>query len=523
VISRLWDNGDMKPLPPRTRRAPKSTQQQVATPQQDKGGPSTRKPTVALETSGLAWQLQATAQVCTQVRAGQALPAALAHFFSLNPETSTAARGAVQDLAYRTMRWRGTAGAMLAKLADRAPDPVLSELLVVALAQWADPQHPYAEHVLVDQCVAAVRADHRVERAAGFANAILRRALRERDSLMASLATDEEAKWNYPAWWIKTVRREQPLRWQEILAAGNAQAPLTIRVNCRRATLAQVQASMQDAGIRADLLPGFPMALRLSPPRPVTTLPGFADGWWSVQDAAAQLGAPWLDVSGGMRVLDACAAPGGKTAHLLELADLDVLALDHDEQRLARVDENLARLGLVARGQAADATCPEDWWDGVPFDRILADVPCTASGIVRRHPDVRWLRRPEDIAQLATTAARILDALWKTLAPGGKMLVASCSVFKAEGPAQIAAFLKRHPDARIDPETAGVAQQTTDVRPEAGHLLAAMPLADLLAQNVPGPLFPTLNPSPPPHPRDEDAPDHDGFFYARLAKGRGAG
>jgi 16S rRNA (cytosine967-C5)-methyltransferase len=484
-----------------------------------------------------------------QVRAGQALPAALGAFFAEHPDSHASARGAVQDLAYRTMRWRGTAQALLARLSERTPDPALAELLVVALAQWVDPAHPYADHVLVDQCVEAVGADRRTQRAVGFANAVLRRALRERETLIASLEGEEEAFWNYPAWWINALRRELPRRWQEVLAAGNQQPPLTIRVNQRRASVAQVHAMMEAAGIQVLAVSGIPGALRLSPPKPVAALPGFAQGCWSVQDAGAQLAAPWLDVHDGMRVLDACAAPGGKTGHLLEIAQLDLLALDHDAQRLARVDENLARLGLQARTCLADAATPAAWWDGKPFDRILADVPCTASGIVRRHPDVRWLRRPEDIGQLATSAAGMLDALWSVLAVNGKMLIVSCSVFEAEGPAQLASFLERHPDSALD--TADTAQNPDVVSPEQCVVLQTntqhaqqeadafpMTLRAWMAQNQPGPLYPTVaggqcgtetghrNPLEtfiPPQTRTEDDLDHDGFFYARVVKRSTAG
>jgi 16S rRNA (cytosine967-C5)-methyltransferase len=225
---------------------------------------------------------------------------------------------------------------------------------------------------------------------------------------------------------------------------------MTLRVNARRTTAAAYVARLAAAGIDAEAGPG--QVVTLTQAVPVARLPGFADGEVSVQDAAAQRAAELLlavPLPPGSRVLDACAAPGGKTAHLLELADVDVLAIDRDASRLARVDATLARLGLRARTLAADAAVPAAWWDGRPFDAILLDAPCSASGIVRRHPDVRWLRRPSDIAALAATQARLLDALWPLLAPGGRLLFCTCSLFKAEGQEQIDAFLQRRRDAVI--------------------------------------------------------------------------
>ena len=239
-----------------------------------------------------------------------------------------------------------------------------------------------------------------------------------------------------------------PQHWQAILQAANLPAPLTLRVNRRRASREQVLAAFQDAGLAAE--PVGAAGLVVATPRPVVQLPGFAEGWWSVQDAGAQRAAELLAPADGMRVLDACAAPG-KTAHLLELADIDLLALDADAGRLERVGQNLDRLGLGGdrvRLQAADAADLDAWWDGKPFDAVLADVPCTASGIVRRHPDIRWLRRENDLRRTAALQTRILDALWRTVAPGGRLLYVTCSVFPIEGTRQALEFLQRHPEAR---------------------------------------------------------------------------
>ena len=421
----------------------------------------------------LAAQLQTAAAACAAVRHGTALPQALtkaARGLAPGP------RGAVQDIAYRSMRQRGLADALLARLVERAPAEAVRELLVCALAQLVDPEPPYSAHALVDQAVEAAP-----QRAKGFVNAVLRRYLREGERLRAALAGDVVARENFPAWWVELLQRDHSEQWQHILAASQRPGPMTLRVNRRRATREQVLAALADAGLQAHALAGIgawptPDAVVLDTPRAVQALPGFAEGWWSVQDAGAQLAAPLLEIEPGMRVLDACAAPGGKTGHVLECADCEVLALDADTARLARVEENLLRLGLKAEVCAGDAARVDDWWDGREFDRILADVPCTASGIVRRHPDIRWLRRRSDIDQLATTAAAILDALWRVLKPDGTMLFATCSVFVQEGEAQVQHFLARHPDA---------------VRLEA-----------------PGQLLPA----------DTDALDHDGFFYARVAK-----
>jgi 16S rRNA (cytosine967-C5)-methyltransferase len=263
---------------------------------------------------------------------------------------------------------------------------------------------------------------------------------------------------------------------------------MTLRVNARRGSVADYLARLDEHGIQAEATGA--QALRLARPCPVTHLPGFAQGDVSVQDAAAQRAAPLLihGLPPGARVLAACAAPGGKTAHLLELADLDVLALDSDPVRLTRVHETLARLGLSARTLAADAGTPEAWWDGRPFDAILLDAPCSAAGIVRRHPDVRWLRRSTDIAALVATQARLLDALWPLLAPGGRLLYCTCSVFKAEGQGQIDAFLQRRPDAALAVDPAS-----------PGHLL---PLPDNRGER-------------PVHDISAAA---DGFFYALIEK-----
>ena len=428
----------------------------------------------------LAKLLNHTADAVQAVRAGESLNAALAR-------CPAPARPGTQALSFHVLRWLGSAQALRTLLAPKPPAPSVDALLLTALALLWPPSHPpYSEHTLVDQAVAA--ANQRARHSAGFVNAVLRRFLRERDALIAAALRDGQARFNHPAWWVERLQHDWPADWQAILDADNQHPPMTLRVNARRGDAAAYVARLAGHGLAAHVV--GPHAVMLARPCPVTQLPGFADGDVSVQDAAAQRAAPLLIGSGlpGARVLDACAAPGGKTAHLLELADLDVLALDSDPARLTRVHDTLARLGLKAQTVAADAGTPGAWWDGQPFDAILLDAPCSASGIVRRHPDVRWLRRSTDIAALAALQARLLDALWPLLKPGGRLLYCTCSVFKAEGQNQIDAFLQRQADARPAPGPAS-----------PGHLL---PLPD----NGSG---------LPPHDFSAAA---DGFFYALMAK-----
>ena len=361
----------------------------------------------------------------------------------------TEARPGTQALSFHALRWLGSAEVVRQSLAARTPPPEVDALLLGALALlWPASAPPYPDHVLVDQAVTAAR--RHTPAGAAFVNAVLRRFVRERDALVAAALAQPLARWNHPTWWLDRLRLDWPDEWQAIAEADNQHPPMTLRVNARRSSAAAYIEQLARAGIAADVCGG--QAVTLRDPVPVTRLPGFAEGDVSVQDAAAQRAAQLLvaaPLAAGARVLDACAAPGGKTAHLLELADLDVLAIDRDATRLARVDQTLARLGLQARTLVADAAEPAGWWDGRPFEAILLDAPCSASGIVRRHPDVRWLRRASDIAALAATQARLLDALWPTLAPGGRLLYCTCSLFKGEGQAQIDAFLQRQPKAFI--------------------------------------------------------------------------
>lgn len=403
----------------------------------------------SLKADSLAYSLIGAASAIAQVKTGTNLPQALAQVWARQPDATPQARGAMQDIAYRAMRQLGQSEALTSLMAPKAPEPLVAALLACALALMSAPDEtpPYEEFTVVDQTVTAAAAHPDTARAKGMINAVLRRFLRERQALLATALLQPVARWNYPQWWIDAVKTAWPQQWQEILARGNTAPPLTLRVNARRQTVEQYLARLDAAGIAADRI--GPYAVRLAKPVGVHLIPGFADGEVSVQDAGAQLAAPLLDVRPGMRVLDACAAPGGKTCHILELADADVTALDADPKRLARVGENLDRLQLGATLKPAEAQ-QRDWWDGQLYDRILADVPCTASGIVRRHPDIRWLRRKADTLQLATLSGKILDNLWQMLAPGGKLLFVTCSLWPQESEAQAAAFAVRNQAVRLD-------------------------------------------------------------------------
>ncbi len=394
----------------------------------------------------LALAFSGAASALVLVEEGMALPRALAQVFESH-RASPQTRGAIQDLSYRSMRNWGAAQQCLAALMPQPPQQAkLKTLLCCALTLLSDAKPIYATHTIVDQAVSAASEDRELAKAKGVVNAVLRRFLRERESLLKDLSRHLSSHWNYPDWWIKQSRRDWPHDWENILAAGNQPPPLTLRVNRRKiSTQAYLQLLQEQA---MDATQVGPHAIRIQQALPVARIPGFLEGLISVQDAAAQLAAPLLDIADGMRVLDACAAPGGKTGHLLECADIQLLALDHDANRLHRIQENLTRLQLQAQLLAGDAS-NQLWWDGQPFDRILADVPCTASGIVRRHPDIRWLRRPEDSRQLARLSARILDNLWQMLKPEGKLLFVTCSLWPEESAHQAQSFEEKHGAIRL--------------------------------------------------------------------------
>ncbi len=353
-------------------------------------------------------------------------------------------RGAVMDMVYGTLRRFGRGDALVDMLAHRGtPDPAIRALLLCALNAMESGN--YAEHVTVDQAVSACVELHKPA-AKNFVNALLRSFLRQRSALSSRIERDPVATRMHPAWWIDALRNTYPHDWESILEAGNQHPPMGLRVNRRRTSPEDYAAKLEKQAMQAKRV--GESAFLLAQPVPVDRLPGFAQGEVSVQDPGAQRAAEYLDLHDGQRVLDACAAPGGKTGHILEYAEVDLLALDSAPARCERVRQNLARLGLTANVSAADCVRPEEWWDGRPFDRVLADVPCTASGIVRRNPDIKWLRRSGDPSRFATEQGRMLDALWRVLASGGKLLYATCSVFPEENAAVAEAFCARQPAAR---------------------------------------------------------------------------
>jgi 16S rRNA (cytosine967-C5)-methyltransferase len=404
--------------------------------------------------SVLAAELADAARIVARVAGGGSL-------------ATLSARGALIDFTHGTLRRYGRVQAIVRELSRRGPPETLVQALLWC-ALYALESRRYAEYTVVDQAVAACRILERWN-AKGYVNAVLRGYLRERGSLETRIQADAEARYQHPRWWIEHLQHAYPSMWEQILDAGNAHPPMCLRVNPRRT-------SVEDYAKRVNARHLGAQALLLDEPMPIERLPGFETGEVSVQDAGAQRAAPLLELGAGMRALDACAAPGGKSGHILELADVALTALDVDAARCERLERNLARLGVSARVVHADCTRPAEWWDGKPFDRILADVPCTASGIVRRHPDIKWLRRAADIPAFAVRQGAILDALWQVLSPGGKLLYATCSVFPQENDAVMEAFLARAARAR------------------------RVPLADAGA------------------PQGLPDPERDGFYYALIEK-----
>lgn len=408
-----------------------------------------------------------------------ALPAALALFTNVTPQQ----RGAAADLSYGTLRFYGETNAYLTQLLEKPlPDDRIYALLLVAIYQLL---HDKADaFTVVNQAVQAVsqlKKPAPKSWAKGLVNAILRNLLRQKEQIDSALMTSEVATYSYPQWWINKLKTQYPSHWQAILATGNQHPPMTLRVNTQKISTEDYLQLLARQGIEAGHVGG--QAVVLVKPIAVEKIPGFSEGIVSVQDYGAQLAASLLDAQPGMRVLDACCAPGGKTGHILELAEVKLTAIDSDAARLERVQSNLNRLQLSARLLVGDAAS-SNWYDGQPFDRILADVPCTASGIVRRHVDIKWLRRESDVASFMAQQAKILPSLWQMLAKGGQLLYATCSVFVEENQAQVEQFLQHHSDAKQ----------------------LALP-ANLLPQGVTQVLG-QLTPSTA----------HDGFFYALLQK-----
>jgi 16S rRNA (cytosine967-C5)-methyltransferase len=423
------------------------------------------------------------ARTVGRVLSGRSLDAELRATRARAAALAASERAALQDITFGTLRFLGQIDAALDALLDRPlENERLRNLLRIALFQLIHTRA--APHAVVDHAVRSADALGHA-RARGLVNAVLRAFLRAREATLTAAARTEAGRYSHPQWWIDKLKRQYPHDYASILESANAHPPLTLRVNERRVALEDYRRMLDDAGLAHEHVEGS--ALRLARAVPVERIPGFGEGLASVQDASAQRAAVFLDLRDGQRVLDACAAPGGKTAHILERAHVDVTAVDHDAARLERIQSNLARLGLTARVVCGDARTPELWWDGHPFARVLLDVPCSASGVVRRHPDVKWLRREQDVAAFAQRQRELMEALWQLLETDGKLLYATCSVFHEENEEQIARFLERHHDAR--------------------RLI-----------------LPGLN-SNPQVPAGQILPDatHDGFFYALLEKVRASG
>jgi len=387
------------------------------------------------------------ADAVSAVLAGRSLSATLESLVTRYPQLNANERATIWDLVHGTLRQLGLLRAVMRKLL-RKPirEQGLEALLAVALYQLEFTRT--AAYAVVDQAVSAC-ASMGWPWAKAMVNAVLRRFQRERESVLSAARGDDLGRYSYPHWWIQKVRSTYPLDWPQILDGGNCQPAMSLRVNVRRSSRAEYLERLSAADLRAHACGEEGVLLERA--MPVSRLPGFVDGCVSVQDAGAQLAAQFLDLAPGQRVLDACAAPGGKTAHILERCDVQLLAIDNDTRRLARISENLIRLGLNAQVRCADAGAPATWWDGQAFDRVLADVPCTASGVVRRHPDIKWLRRAADVRVLAEQSSQLLDALWRVVVPGGKLLFVTCSIFREENRVQVDDFVTRHADARMAP------------------------------------------------------------------------
>lgn len=426
-----------------------------------------------IKTQGLA------AAAAAKVLAGSSLTAVLQGVWHSHTDLSAQQRGAIQDLSYGVLRFYGQLDVLLGLLLKKPlKDQNLRCLLLVGLYQLE--YSKTAPHAVVDNAVSVSRAFGRGKSARGvqgLVNAVLRNFIRNRSTLLARVAESEVGQYSHPQWWIDKLRAQYPQDYKTVLDNSNKRPPMTLRVNRRKAMITEYQNLLTQSGM--DARPSGNDALELRQPVAVDRLPGFAEGLVSVQDAGAQMAARLLDVQNHMRVLDACAAPGGKSAHLLELADIELTAVDNDIARVARITQNFTRLGLkVSHIIHGDASQPAEWWDGKLFDRILADVPCSASGVTRRHPDIKWLRRESDLFQFVAKQREILDALWQILARDGKLLYATCSVFTEENELQVKNFLRYHSDARL------------------------VPISGIEA--IDGQLLPNSH--------------HDGFFYALLHK-----
>ncbi len=392
-------------------------------------------------------------------------------------------KGVVQSLLYTTVRHRAQVEILLGKLVKKAPQEKVKAMLSIALALLLEGnEKPFT---VVNQTVEAAKADSGTAWSNGFINAVLRNFLRNRSELVAAFKTNLNARFNAPGWWISKIRQAYPKNWEGILRVQNKRPPLTLRVNRSKITVKEFLEKLQKQGLSGRQIGRW--AVIVDPPCPVQQIPGFTEGLCSVQDAGSQLVTDILSLNTGDRVLDACAAPGGKTAQLLETHRLDVTAMEIDPLRAPRIKQTLDRLGLTAKIVVGDAANEKVLQQLGDFDAILLDAPCTASGIVRRHPDIVWSRRPEDIKLLAAKQEKLLESLWKKVPVGKDLLYVVCSLFPEEGPEQIARFLDRHPQAAL---------KTAPIMPSG--MLRLIPTERETDENLP--LI------------------HDGFFYALLTK-----
>ncbi|MBD3754769.1 MAG: 16S rRNA (cytosine(967)-C(5))-methyltransferase RsmB [Gammaproteobacteria bacterium] len=377
----------------------------------------------------------------------QVLPEGLAQFNDRRERAFT------QNLVLGTLRWQARLEAIREKLlkkALKAKDEDVNQLILLGLYQILYMDVP--EHAAVSETV-AVTQNLKKPWAKALVNGVLRNFLRDKDALCAAVDVKPAYKYSHPQWLVRVLRKAYPDQWEAMLQANNEPAPLTLRVNILQQSRETYLQTLQAQAIEASAHPQATQGIVLQKSTDISQLPGFDEGAFSVQDPAAQQAATLLDPQPQERILDACAAPGGKTTHLLELSDnqAQVFALEKEPERLERLAENLHRLGLEADYAAGDAAEPDNWWDGQLFDKILLDAPCSATGIIRRHPDIKWHRTEEDIDQLVATQAAILNALWPLLKPGGRLLYATCSVLPQENTQQMANFVMHHPDARVVP------------------------------------------------------------------------
>ena len=393
-------------------------------------------------------QLMATV-VVEKVLAGANLTTVLKELWCTHHNLSDQQRGAIQDISYGVLRFYGQLDTVLSLLLKKPlKKQDLRCLLLVSLYQLQYSKS--TSYTVVNHAVSASSNLKYGKGVKGMTNAVLRKFIREKETLLKTAEEKGFGRYSHPQWWIDKLREQYPADYSSVLNTSNKRPPMTLRVNQNKIEVSSYLNKLNNHNLSAQVV--WENALILKQPVSVDSLPGFNTGMVSIQDAGAQLAAPFLDAHKGMHVLDACAAPGGKSAHLLELADINLTTLDNNPMRISLIKQNFTRLAFKNyRIICGDASNLSAWWDGKLFDRILADVPCSSSGVVRRHPDIKWLRRPTDIIQFVSIQQKILAALWQTLARGGKLLYVTCSVFSEENRFQIEEFLLQHSDAKIIP------------------------------------------------------------------------